>query len=126
MKFALIESGIVTQLDFTRTESGDGWVEAPDAVAPGYLFDGETWTAPTVPPVVPMAVSSRQFKLQLLADGLLDAVDTFVSGQDRATRIAYEYSGRFERSSPMMQAGFAALGKTNEEIDAFFMAASQL
>lgn len=77
-------------------------------------------------PPAPESVSSRQFKLQLLAAGLLDQVDAWVAAQDRATQIAYEYSGTFVRSSPMMQDGFSAMGFTPEQIEAFFVAASKL
>lgn len=76
------------------------------------------------PPVT--SVSARQFKLQLLAAGLLDTVDAWIATQSRAVQIAYEYSGTFVRTEPMMAAGFAAMGFTEEHIDAFFDAASQL
>lgn len=72
------------------------------------------------------AVSSRQFKLQLLAAGLIDQVDAWVAQQSRDVRIAYEYSGTFVKDSPMMTAGFAAMGFTAPQIDAFFSAAAKL
>lgn len=72
------------------------------------------------------SVSSRQFKLQLLAAGLLDQVDAWIATQPRAVQISYEYSGTFVRNSPMMQSGFAAMGSTPEQIDEFFAAAAQL
>ncbi|ASR06693.1 hypothetical protein CHY08_05940 [Rhizobium leguminosarum bv. viciae] len=72
------------------------------------------------------SVSARQFKLQLLAAGLLDQVDAWVASQSKAVQIAYEYSGTFVRTEPMMAAGFAAMGVTEEQIDDFFAAASQL
>ncbi|MBB4250846.1 hypothetical protein [Rhizobium sp. BK008] len=71
-------------------------------------------------------VSARQFKLQLLAAGLLDAVDAWIATQSKAVQIAYEYSGTFVRTEPMMAAGFAAMGFTEEQIDAFFEAAARL
>ncbi|WP_197730883.1 hypothetical protein [Rhizobium leguminosarum] len=71
-------------------------------------------------------VSCRQFKLQLLADGLLDQVDAWVAAQSKAVQIAYEYSGTFVKDSPMMTAGFAAMGFTSQQIDAFFEAAARL
>ncbi|MCH4546830.1 hypothetical protein MK632_13705 [Rhizobium changzhiense] len=77
-------------------------------------------------PDAPVAVSSRQFKLQLLAAGLLDAVDAWVAKQPREVRIAYEYSGTFVRDSPMMAAGFTAMGFNEPQIDDFFIAAAQL
>lgn len=75
---------------------------------------------------VPQIVTARQFKLQLVASGLIDQVDGWIALQDRATQIAYEYSGTFVRDEPMMQSGFAALGFTPEQVDAFFLAASKL
>lgn len=74
----------------------------------------------------PSIVSSRQFKLQLLAQGLLDQVDAWVKTQSQAVQIAYEYSGSFVRTEPMMAAGFAAMGFTDQQIDVFFTAASKL
>ncbi|HJP68646.1 MAG TPA: hypothetical protein VJ846_07070 [Sphingomicrobium sp.] len=82
------------------------------------------WRNPPPAPVV--SVSSRQFKLQLLAAGLLDTVDAWIATQSRAVQIAYEYSGTFVRTEPMMAAGFAAMGFTEEQIDAFFTAAAAL
>lgn len=88
---------------------------------------GNTITPYVAPPTAPVTVvSSRQFKLQLLASGLLDDVDAWIATQDQAIQIAYEYSGTFVRTEPMMQAGFAALGFIDEQIDAFFTAAAQL
>lgn len=75
---------------------------------------------------VPASVSARQFKLQLLAAGLLDQVEAWIASQDQAVQIAYANSGTFVRSEEMMQTGFAALGFTSEQIDAFFTAAAAL
>ncbi|PDS68020.1 hypothetical protein [Rhizobium phaseoli] len=77
-------------------------------------------------PLPVAAVSARQFKLQLLAAGLLDAVDAWVAQQPRDVQIAYEYSGTFVRNSPMMETGFSAMGFTPQQIDGFFVAAAQL
>ncbi|WP_348633052.1 hypothetical protein [Rhizobium sp. CCGE532] len=41
-------------------------------------------------------------------------------------QIAYEYSGSFVKSSPMMQEGFQAMGFTPQQIDDFFTAAAKL
>ncbi|MBY5743502.1 hypothetical protein HFO28_07835 [Rhizobium leguminosarum] len=72
------------------------------------------------------SVSARQFKLQLLSAGLLDAVNAWVSQQSRAVQIAYEYSGTFVKDSPMMTGGFAAMGFSPQQIDDFFAAAAEL
>lgn len=73
-----------------------------------------------------VSVSARQFKLQLYAAGLTGTVEGWIAAQSPEVKIAYDNSGSFEKYSPVMQAGFAALGFTDEEITAFFDAASQL
>lgn len=78
------------------------------------------------PPPIPDRVTARQFKLQLLASDMLDDVEAWVAGQSRAVQIAYANSGTFARSEPIMQAGFAALGFTEQQGDAFFEAAAAL
>lgn len=104
---------------FTNLQEGyaEEWVEDTDPEVVAFLN-------PPPPPIT--VVSARQFKLQLLAAGLLDQVDAWVASQPRAVQIAYEYSGSFVRDTPMMETGFAALGFTAEQIDAFFQAASEL
>lgn len=74
---------------------------------------------------IPERVTARQFKLQLLADNLLDHVEGWVAAQGKAIQLAYDNSGTFSRDEPMMQAGFRALGFPPEQIDAFFSAASK-
>lgn len=96
---------------------------------PGQSLDDLVTEINKAPPVivaVPASVSSRQFKLQLLAAGLLDQVDAWISSQSKAVQIAYEYSGSFVRTEPMMAAGFAAMGFTDQQIDDFFTAAAAL
>jgi hypothetical protein len=78
------------------------------------------------PVAVPASVSARQFKLQLLAAGLLDKVDAWVATQSKDVQISYEYSGAFVRTEPMMAAGFAAMGVTKDQIDAFFIEAGKI
>lgn len=88
--------------------------------------DGEwVYIAPPAPPV-PDRVTARQFKLQLLQAGLLASVEGWIGSQSQAVQIAYNNSGTFVRTEPMMQAGFTALGFTPEQIDAFFTAAAEI
>lgn len=77
-------------------------------------------------PIVPDRVTARQFKLQLLAAGLLDQVETWIGQQDQAVQIAYANSSTFLRTEPMMATGFAALGFTSDQVDAFYTAAAAL
>lgn len=87
--------------------------------------DGE-WVYVAPPVVVPDRVTARQFKLQLLAAGLLSSVEGWIATQSQAVQIAYANSGTFVRTEPMMEAGFSALGFTSEQIDAFFTAAAEI
>ncbi len=99
--------------------------EVAEALEKGALI--ETYEPPLQPEKqAPESVTARQFKLQLLASGLIDQVETWISAQDRATQIAYEYSGTFVRSEPMMLTGFKALGFSTSQIEDFFLAASKL
>lgn len=81
--------------------------------------------APT-PIYIPPMVSSRQFKLQLFASGLYDAVETWVLSQPLPTRIAYSNSSTFVRDDKTLENGFKSMGVTKEQIDAFFIAASRI
>lgn len=76
--------------------------------------------------LVPKSVSRRQFKMQLAVAGLASVVDAWVAGQSALIQIAYAESGSFVRADPAMQAGFAALGYSVEQIDDFFRAAAAL
>jgi hypothetical protein len=104
----------------------EGTANIPLKPAADYEWQNGEWiyVEPTV--VVPDRVTARQFKLQLLAAGLLDSVEGWIATQSQAVQIAYANSGTFVRTEPMMAAGFAALGFTSEQVDAFFTAASEI
>ena len=131
-RYAVISLGTVENI----IEAEEGFelpgkllVLAPDGADIGGTYvDGEFVPPQQVdpPPRIPDHVSARQFKLQLLAGGLLEQVEGWISTQSQAAQIAYANSGAFVRDEPMMQAGFAALGFTPEQIDAFFTAADKL
>lgn len=80
----------------------------------------------TAPVFVPVSVTSRQFKMQLVISGIKPDVDAWVSEQPEVVQVAYEYSSNFVRDEPMMQAGFTAMGFSQQELNDFFIAASKL
>lgn len=133
MRYAIVTAGVVENI--VEWDGGEGWsppegsvaVAAVGPVSIGWAYDGEEF-APPVAPVLPApdSVSARQFKLQLLAAGLLDEVEGWIGSQGAAVQIAYENSGTFVRSEPMMQSGFVALGFDEIQIDDFFRAAATL
>lgn len=79
-----------------------------------------------LPDPIPDSVTSRQFKMQLVISGIKPAVDDWVSQQPEVVQVAYEYSSNFVRDEPMMQAGFNAMGFSEQELKYFFTAASKL
>lgn len=81
---------------------------------------------PELPTPVPDLVSSRQFFMMLELSGLTLQVKDWVASQNTVIQIAFERSATFVRTDPMLQAGFAGLGVTTEQVDQFFMTASQL
>jgi hypothetical protein len=104
----------------------EGTEQVPLKPGGDYEWQDGAWSYVAPPVVVPDRVTARQFKLQLLATGLLDSVEGWVATQSQAVQIAYENSGTFVRDEPMMAAGFVALGFTDQQIDAFFTAAAAL
>lgn len=73
-----------------------------------------------------MVITPRQCRLVLLQQGLLPQVTEMLSKQDEATRITWEYALEFRRDDPLLTALAANIGLTDQQIDEFFIAASQL
>lgn len=65
-RYAIIENGLVVNVVVAEPEyaSAQGWVECPEA-GPGWLYDGQTFTAPP-PPSAPEPAPAPT-KEQLLA-----------------------------------------------------------
>lgn len=126
-KWAFIVNGKVDTISFEDQSDQEGWVPVADTIFAGFEKSGSVFMPPEAPAEQipgPASVTSRQFKLQLLSLGILDQVDKWVSQQSREVQIAYEYSGLFVRSEPMMAMGFQALGFAEQQVDEFFRAAS--
>lgn len=75
---------------------------------------------------VPASVTPRQVRLLLLQQGLLSQVEQMIAAQDEATKITWEFALEFKRDDPLLNALGANLGLTSEQIDDFFIAASNL
>lgn len=93
------------------------------------LSDGEwmqKWAVDEVPIPVPEEVDAAQIRLLLLNEGLLDDVEAMIQKQSQAIRIEWEYRTRYRRDNPLLTGLAASLGLTDEQIDAFFIAAAQL
>lgn len=103
------------------------FVECPDDVFGGFLRIKGKFVAPAAPaPEVPETVSARQFKMQLAILGHLVAVENWVRAQPILIQIAYDNSSTFDRNEPALQAGFKALGFSETDLSAFYVAAAKL
>ena len=119
--------------DYWSSELSSYVDNLPDGVIPTHIASEQelsevlaVYRLPGPVVVVPERVSARRFRMQLRLSGLLDQVNQWVSGQNPLVQDAFEYSGEFVRSEPMMASGFASMGFSEEEIDAFFVAAAAL
>ncbi|KDC48015.1 hypothetical protein [Bordetella bronchiseptica] len=98
------------------------WLDGPP---PGDL---EQQYADYVPAVAPVSVSRFQALAALLQAGLLDAVTVWANdpGTDPLHKLAFETATEFNRTSPTLAAGAAALGWSEQQLDALFDAAMQI
>lgn len=83
------------------------------------------------PPVaVPVEITMRQARLALLGAGKLTAVDAAIAAmpepQKSAAKIEWEYSNTVQRHNGFVSALGPALGLTDAEVDALFIAGAAL
>ncbi|NTU68916.1 MAG: hypothetical protein HGB02_08565 [Chlorobiaceae bacterium] len=76
--------------------------------------------------VIPSRISMRQCRLQLLADGFLDDVNSAVATMGAAAQIEWEYASEVERSNPLVPAMQQLLNWNGERVDQFYIEASKL
>lgn len=77
-------------------------------------------------PKVPASVTPRQVRLLLLSQNLLSQVEAIIAASDEPTKITWQYASEFRRDDPLLTALAQQLGLTSEQVDQFFIAASQL
>ena len=89
-----------------------------------------TWTPTTVIP--PQTISARQIRLWLIDNNISltsveAAINSIIDEKLREkTLVEWEFAPYVERNHPLLDTLGEALGLTSEQIDAAFMAASQL
>lgn len=115
----------------TDTYSGpDEYIEAPTdfdiSRISEYLYEGGVLTLY----VVPSTCTRRQGRLALLLVNLLGDVESTIAGipdptQRMAAQIEYE-AETWERANPFLQAMWAGLGGTEQELDTLFTEAAKL
>lgn len=76
----------------------------------------------------PRSISKRQGRLQLKNENLLTIVENYMNSLpvDDTTRMAYNDASEWVRTDPNIIAMLTILGKSSEDADAFFLAASVL
>lgn len=98
-------------------------------------WTGYAWVYLDFPPVThtplaPQTVSMRQARLALLGAGLLthvnDALAVMPGIEGEAARIEWEYATEVKRDSALVTGMTAALGLTEAQLDALFIAAAAL
>lgn len=77
-------------------------------------------------PPIPQSVTMRQARLALLGAGLLDTVETAITGAGPAAKIEWDYATEVQRSAGLVPAMATALGMTDAQIDVLFIAAAAL
>lgn len=97
------------------------------------IASGDVATPPATPPTiagVPQRISMRQARLALFANGLLstvnDAILSLPSPQKETAQIEWEYATYLDRSNSLVTSLGTALNLTSTQLDALFIAASQL
>ena len=85
---------------------------------------------PVVASLIPQSVTMRQARLALEGVGKLDDVDAAIAALSLPTRkmaqIEWEYSNEVQRSNGIVSQLGPALGLTEAQIDALFVAAAAL
>jgi len=85
---------------------------------------------PVVATLIPQSVTMRQARLALEGVGKLDDVDAAIAALSLPTRklaqIEWEYSNEVQRSNGIVSQLGPALGLTEAQIDALFVAAAAL
>lgn len=79
-----------------------------------------------ITPAIPQSVTMRQARLALHAAGLLPTVVAAVANASEAVKIEWEFAATVERTWPTLIALQAALGLTDAQIDALFVAGAAL
>lgn len=104
-----------------------------DTAGPGWSYDpvsGEFSPPPPQPEPVPQSCTRRQGRLALLGAGKLDAVESAIAAitdptERMAAQIEYE-ADTWERDNAFLQAMWAQLGGTEQQLDGLFREAVTL
>lgn len=98
----------------------------------GDCAEDETWqeAEPSIAPapIIPQVVSRFQGRAALLQAGKLQQIQNYIDlpTTDAFVKLAWNEVTEFRRQSPMIAVVTSVLGMTNADLDALFLAASQI
>jgi hypothetical protein len=75
-------------------------------------------------PIVPTSITMRQCRLQLLADGVYETVNSAVPTMGQAAVIEWEYATNVDRTNPLVPSIQKLLGWDNARVDRFYTEAN--
>ena len=114
-EFIFVQNSIIVENEVAEYEAGKIKADINKSYIGGWIIGD----------ALPQAITIRQAKLQLLALGMLDAVEEYCK-TDRAIQIEWEYASKFDRNSTILNTAATAMGMTKEQLDTFFVDASKL
>lgn len=128
-RWALMNDGAcvnVVEQDAMPSIGGD-WVDVTGLhVGAGMRYENGEWLP--AKPSVPASVTMRQARLALLAAGKLSAVESAIAAlpdpPKTAAQIEWEYSNEVQRHNGFVSQLGPALGLSDDDLDALFIAAA--
>ncbi len=106
-----------------------GFREAPPVPAHDPTLQKPVWTGAewALEGIIPTEVSRLQARLALLAAGKLDEIEAAIAAAaDRTLAIYWQDTSHFHRDHPRLLALATSLGMSPAEVDALFLAASEI
>jgi hypothetical protein len=132
MQYAIIDNGTVVNIAEATPEfaASQGWIDATGAIIGG-TWDGETFTTPPLPPTpVPQSISMAKARALLITEEKLDEVIAALASlpgiEGKLARSEFEYAQTVDRYRPLTLSMQQVLGKTDAEIDDWFILAASL
>jgi len=89
--------------------------------------DAQAYVAPPPAPIIiPDEITMTQCRELLFDKGLYDAVNSAIATMPVKAQIAWEYRGTVRRDSPLVLEVASQIGLTSEQMDQWFLEASNL
>lgn len=127
--FVKIEDGVIVQ---KQPYFEDDFIEAPDEVVCGFLFDGHSFFSPPIPEPEPPGLPNLepyQFHAMVALTGYTADIEAAINADPDPTFKAaawakYRYSTYYKRKDPFVVALGAAVGVSPEQLDALWLDAT--